>query len=130
MVTDATGKEPGAPRPRWELPEILDVKINRVPYEAPKLRYFESHLAKYTEAIEFLVKTDGPFPLRALPPVLYVGDVPVTENEATGENVYRFLAFEFDEMEEGASISLGWPDSPRRLETKYRFEFPSTIEQQ
>jgi len=126
MTIDDTKKEPDAPRPEWELPEIVEVRIKRIPYKAPKLRYFESYLAKYNEAIEFLIKTDGSFPIRSLSPVLYVGNEPVTESEAIEENVCRFLALEFDQLKEGAPISLGWPGLPKvkRKETKFRYNLP------
>jgi len=121
MTTDAPSREPG---PRWELPDILHVRIKRIRYRPPKRRYFESYLATYSEAVEFLVETNGPFPMRALSPVLYVGDVAVTENEGVRGNVYRFLAFEFDQLEKGAPISLGWPGQPeeQRGESKFRYE--------
>ncbi len=126
MTTDATSREPSSPRPQWKLPNILDVRIRRIPYQPSELRYFQSYLAKYQEAIEFLVKTDGPIPIGGLSPVLYVGDMEVTESEGVEENAYRFLAFEFDQLKEGASISLGWPNQPKeqRLETKFRYKLP------
>jgi hypothetical protein len=124
MTTDATNREPNVPHPQWKLPDILDIKITRIPYQAPKPRYFETYLAKYTEAIEFLVKTTGPLPIRALSPVLYVGDVPINEYEVVGENIFRFLAFEPDQLVEGAPISLGWPGQPpeKRIKTRIRYE--------
>lgn len=96
-----------APRPQWKLPNILEMRISLIPYQAPKLRHFESYLTRYTRAIEFLITTDGPFPVRALAPVLYVGEVPVVESEGVSDNVYRFLAFEFDPLKENAPISIG-----------------------
>jgi hypothetical protein len=126
MTTDMSGKEERGVPLWWSLPEIVDIKIMRISYQGPKRRFFVSYLAKYTEAIEFLVKTTGPFPIRALSPVLYVGDVAVTENESVEELLYRFLAFEFDRLEEGALISLGWTDTPpyQRLKTVFRYKLP------
>jgi hypothetical protein len=126
MATDTSRREPNVPKPDWKLPGILDVQIRQIPFEAPKRRYFESKLAKYNEAIEFMVKTDGAIPTRALSPVLYVGEVTVIEGQRVEENVYRFLAFELDQLEEGTPISLGWPGQPpeQRQETEFRYELP------
>jgi len=132
MTTDASKIEPEAPRPRWKLPKILDIRIARVPYQAPKFRHFKSVYAKYKEAIEFLVETDGSFPIRALSPVLFVGETPVVENEAVKEKVYRFLAFEFDKLEQEAPISLGWPGQPVELrqQTKFRYKLPDGLKKE
>jgi hypothetical protein len=124
MTTDMSGKEERGVPLWWSLPEIVDIKIMRISYQGPKRRFFVSYLAKYTEAIEFLVKTTGPLPIRALSPVLYVGDVPINEYEVVGENIFRFLAFEPDQLVEGAPISLGWPGQPpeKRIKTRIRYE--------
>lgn len=130
MTTDVAQKEMG---PQWKIPKVLDIRIARVPYEAPKLRHFESAYAKYKEAIEFLVNTDAPLPpIRALTPVLYVGETAVVGCGAAGENKYRFLAFEFDALEEGAPISLGWPGQPAeaRQRTEFRYELKHSPKQE
>ncbi len=128
MSTDATQKEPDAPRPQVKLPKIVDLQISLIQFQAPERRHFESYLAKYNKAIEFLVKTDGPFRSVALPPALYVGDAVVSESGAVNEkeNLYRFLAFEPSELEEGAPITLGWLGQPaeQREETEFRYELP------
>jgi len=128
MSTDATQKEPDAPRQQVKLPKVVDLQISRVPFQPPEHRHFESYLAKYTEAIEFLVKTDEPFRSVAIPPALYVGDAAISESSAVDEkeNVYRFLAFEPSELEEGAPISLGWLGQPaeERVETGFKYEPP------
>ena len=124
MTSDAGYLEPRAPRPQWELPKVLKIRIARVPYEAAQYRHFESVYARYNEAIEFLVQLDGPFPVRALSPVLFVGDTPVTEGEVVDQNVHRFLAFEFEKLEQGAPISFGWPGQPAKVrqQTQFRYE--------
>ena len=82
-------------------------------------------LARYDAAIEFTVTTDGPFPVRALGPALYVGQTAVIESEQVEGERYRFLAFEPDALEEGAPIALGWSArSTDRRETRFRFERP------
>jgi hypothetical protein len=133
MTTDISQTEPGVPHPKWKMPRVLEIRISRVPYQAPKLRHFKSAYARYHEAIEFLVKTDGPLPpVTALTPVLYVGETAVIGCCAVGENVYRFLAFELDALEEGAPISLGWPDQPAeaRQQTKFRYELKYSPKQE
>jgi len=126
MSTDKSTKEPGAPRPDWRLPEVIDMRIKLIPYHAPRLHHFKSKFADYDKAIEFLVKTDGPFPARALSPALFVGDVQIIEGEVVDKNTRRFLSFEFDQLQEGAPISFGWQGDPQdwRKTTKFQFQLP------
>lgn len=124
MTTDSSQPLPGAPRPEWTLPEITRIQIRRVPFQARKPRNFESALANVNEAVEFLVQTSGPIPIRALGPALFVGDVQVTESQQVGENEYRFLAYNIDQLKPGAPIRFGWindPESERR-ETPYQYQ--------
>jgi hypothetical protein len=111
-------------RPEWNLPEIKNMRIRRVPFEPRKPHNFESALAKYKEAVEFLVHTSGPIPARALGPALFVGEVQVIESQKVDENQYRFLAFDFERLRPGAPISWGWINDPKeeRQETKFRYE--------
>lgn len=124
MTTDASKIETGAPKSQWNLPSIINVRTASIPYKAPKYRNFEPVYARHKEAIEFLVETDGPFPVRALSPVLYVGETAVIEWELIEKNVYRFLAFEPEKLEKGAQISLAWPGQPpeKRQKTEFRYE--------
>ena len=122
--TDEASKERRIPRPNWKLPKIIDLQTKLIPYQQPpKLRYFKSYLSKYDTAVEFLVKTSGPFPLRALSPALYVGDIPIVEVQGTGEDSYRFLAFEPDKLKEGAPISLVWLRQREEELIKTKFEY-------
>lgn len=124
MATDSSKPMSGAPRPAWDLPEILDIKIRRVPFKPRVHKHFKSALADYKEAVEFLVRTSGPIPARALGPVLFVGDVQVTESEPVENNLYRFLALEIERLEPRAAISWGWEDAAaaQRYRTKFRYE--------
>ena len=110
-------------RPRWELPEIRELSIRRVPFKARELRNFKSRLARRGDAIEFVVETDGPIPARGSGPALFVGDTPVVEGGLVEDNLYRFLAFDPDTLEQGAAISFGWTDDPPedRKATRFRF---------
>ena len=124
MATDASRPIAGAPRPNWELPDIVDIKMSRVPFRPRQHKYFRSALAEHTEATEFLVRLTGPVPNRALGPALFVGETQVAECEAVGDNTYRFLAFDHQRLEPGAPIAWGWLDAPpeERKRTSYRFE--------
>jgi hypothetical protein len=123
MSTDPGELEPRAPRPDLALPAVQTLRIQRTRF-APRRRNFESALPASDNAVEFLVETAAAIPARALGPVLYVGDTPVTEVTVDDETHYRFVAVEPDELERGAPISLGWSGSSRdeRLRTQYRFE--------
>ena len=124
MAIDSSRPLPGAPRPRWELPAIVDIKIRRTVVRAPEHKHFRSALPDRREAVEFLVRTRGPIPARALGPALFVGDVEVAESEQAGENLYRFFAFDLERLKPRAPIAWGWMDAKRddRMRTKFRYE--------
>lgn len=124
MSTDAGQPVSQAPRPEWQLPDVLDIEVRRIRYQPRRTRNFESALSGYKEAVEFMVRTSGPIPARALGPALFVGDVRVVESEPAGENRYRFLAFDLERLERGAQIAWGWLDAPEeeRKRTKFRYQ--------
>ena len=123
MNSDAEGREmPLRPTDRWALPEILKVKATLVKYLEPKVRYVQTKAVNYWEAIEILVDTSDELPARAIPPVLFVGDVLVGDYERFAPRRYRFYVFEPGTLKEGAPVGLGWPQSPaRRRESPFRF---------
>jgi hypothetical protein len=124
MTADAGSPEPKEPRPDFELPELVDVRIRRVTYEPPKLRNFRSALADERQAVEFVVTTDRPIPIRALGPALYVGGTALTETKPLRKrNTYRFFAFDTDALEPGAPISLGWSGQPSGERRESRFTY-------
>lgn len=107
-------RQPQPPkRDIWSLPRILDVQAVRRRYRKPRVSYRRLERVEHPEAVEILVKTDGPFPTRALAPVLYIGDEPVEHWEMEGKNAYRFFAFEPSRVRDGAPIALGWPNDLR-----------------
>ena len=124
MSIDSSQPMAEGPRPEWDLPEIRNIEIRRILFEPRRPRNFESALASYKEAAEFLVRTSGPIPARALGPALFVGDVQVVESEQVESDQYRFLAFDPDRLEPGAPISWGWINAPeqQRRETEFRYE--------
>lgn len=114
--------EPQPPqRDPWHLPVILDAKALLRRYREPRASYRGLERIEHYEAVEIVVTTDGPFPIRALAPVLYVGDEPVDHWEIDGRNAYRFFAYERERLSEGATLALGWPDDrrPRQREGEH-----------
>jgi hypothetical protein len=75
------------------------------------------------EAIEFQVTTSADFPIRALAPALFVGDIAVTEGKRVGERQYRFVSYGQPRFEENAPIAVGWVGSgvPVRKPSKFTF---------
>jgi hypothetical protein len=121
--------DPGSPIPRrppapTDLPRITQLSIRRVPFDAPRLRHFESSLSRYKEAVELTVEVDGPIPTRGYGPALFIGDVEVSHSERLGATTWRFLAFEPQLLKRGAPISWGWMKDPaeQRLRTAFHFQ--------
>jgi hypothetical protein len=127
MPVDASQPLPAGPRPEWNLPDVLDIRVRRVPYAPPRRRHFKSALPDVKEAVEFLVQTSGPIPARAQGPALFIGDEQVVQSSPAGYNRYRFLALRPERLKEGERIAWGWVDDPpkERKRTRYRYE-PST----
>lgn len=122
MSIDTSKPEREGARPKWDLPEIKDIQIKRIPFKPPEKRNLKSSLAEHREAVEFLVKTDGPIPVRALGPALFIGDAQVIEVQKIDENLYRFLAFDIGRLKKGAPISWGWiNDKTEEKKRKTRF---------
>jgi hypothetical protein len=114
MSNDATSKERAGTRADiWRLPTILDFTAVMVRYSSPLIRYEGQKRIRRKEAVEILVKTDGPIPERALSPILMVGDEPVSDYEFVEENLYRFYGFEAQNLREDAPVSLEWPQRER-----------------
>jgi hypothetical protein len=109
MDGDFTRQELQAPAPDLQhLPKIESVKAVRIRYRRP-VQYAEGASRRETdEATEFQVRTSEDFPIRALAPALFVGDVVVTESERVGDRQYRFVAYGEPRFEENAPISVGW----------------------
>jgi hypothetical protein len=127
MPVDAGQPLPAGPRPEWDLPDVLDIRVRRVPYERPRRRHFRSALPDAKEAIEFLVLTSRPIPARAQGPALFIGAEQVVQSSPVGYNQYRFLALRPERLKRGERIGWGWVDDPpkERKRTKYRYEPPS-----
>lgn len=128
MNTDSSQVETQVPRRRFDLPKLIDITIRRVPFEPPKHRHFTSKLSNFSEAIEFRVQTDRPLNLStAITPVLFVGDLMLTEGQQVDKTIYTFLAFEEDKIEPGAAISLAYPNTTDEMRnvSKFHYEPPT-----
>ena len=110
------------PRDLWHLPEILSIEASKVKYPQPRLYYTGPRPVLAREAVEILVRTAGPFPVRAWSPAIFVGEVAIVEYETVRSNLYRFLAYDITSLREGAPISLGWPQLPKQ-KVKTRFVY-------
>jgi hypothetical protein len=111
-VTSDPGARERRPRPHFDLPRPVSVTARLTRFEPPERRNFESALPRLTRTVEFLVETDAPIPVRAAAPVLYVGDVPVTEVVADDDTHYRFIALQPESLRRGAPVTLGWSGQP------------------
>lgn len=124
MDGDFTSREAHMPTPDiWRLPEIVSVKAVRVRYRKP-VQYAEGAARKETDqTIEFQVTTSEDFPIRALAPALFVGDIAVAEGKQIGDRQYRFVAYGTPRFMENAPLSLGWVGSgtPERKPSKFTF---------
>ena len=107
MSTDSGSPEPRDGRSSTVLPEIVEVTTRRVDVRRRR-RHVRSDVPDLDGTVEFLVETDGPIPIRALSPVLYVGDVPVTEVMAEDDTHYRFVTLFPEQLQESATIEIGW----------------------
>jgi hypothetical protein len=120
---------PPASRPNWELPAIEHVAIQRMPFAPREARNFRSPLPAAPEACEIVVTLAAPLPIRAMGPVLNVGNTQLTESEALDKEgrKIRFWAMEPGVLKKGASISLAWggsEDKTRAVRSKFIFTLP------
>lgn len=123
MSIDVSQPLPADSRPGWELPEIVEVRTLNNSFEPRQLRNFRSSLEANPEATEFQIRTASPIPIRALSPVLHVGNVVLTESEQIGENLYKFWALEPNRLEDEAPISLSWTNTPDEQLQESQFHY-------
>ena len=123
MTTDPGEFERPGRGPGFELPDVVSVRIRRVRHERPARRNFRSALPAVDNAVEVLVETTAPIPIRALGPVLWVGDTPLTEATADDETHYRFLGLQPHRLTANAPLRLGWSGQPPADSRATRFTF-------
>jgi len=123
MTGDSGERLPEAAQADLSLPKVLDVKIRNTAFQPHVLRNFKSSFDAASDAVEFIVKTERPIPIRALGPVLYVGGIAVTEVTHVGPNEYRFVAQARKDLKQNAAIHLGWTGQPpaKKANTSFRF---------
>jgi hypothetical protein len=106
---------------------ITGVRAVRVRYERPRVYYLRRQRRQTREAVEIVVRTADRLPIASISPALFVGEVPLVEYEGVGRNLYRFFAFEFAKLRPGDPIALGWPYSPKKVRTNFRYQPGSGI---
>lgn len=118
--------EPGRPAD-YTLPRVRAISTRITSFE-PRRRHFTSALPVVPDAVEFLVETASPIPIRARGPALYVGETVVMEVSTDDRRLYRFVALHPKELRPGARISLGWLGGREkdRVNTKFVYEPPAT----
>jgi hypothetical protein len=127
MPFDQTTPLESAPRPDWDLPEIIGMKIRSAEFRPHKTRNFKSPLVPVKNAVEIVITLKSPMPIRAMAPVLYVGDIALTESEPVDKTELniRFWALEPEKLPEHAPISMAWTGSGQeKRETKFSFRKP------
>lgn len=127
MASDAAPRDTGPSRGLWHLPNVTRVEVVRVHYREPRSHVIQRQMRPVQEAVEIVIQTDEPIPDRALAPVLFVGDAPITESEPAGHLRYHFFAFDADKLTEGALLYLGWTTS---TSPKVPTTFQYTIERE
>jgi hypothetical protein len=127
MNTDAGVPAERRPAPDvWKLPNVLRVTARRRHFDPPRRVTTAGVDRQVSDAIEIEIKVSEPFVTRALGPVLWVGNEPLSIAESDGKSLYRFFAFNPDALKAGAMIALSWGiTSTEKKETSYRYEPPS-----
>src|SRR5712692_10091758 len=92
----------------WHLPEVLDVRVRRRRFEPPRRVTSQGVDREVRDAIEVEIRVSEPFVIRALGPVLWVGEEPLTIAESNGKDVYRFFSLKPEALRADAPISLAW----------------------
>jgi len=125
MSFDADNKERQRKHPDpWYLPEIVSIEAIRVHFKKPVLHAAGPKRTETSEAVELRVRTVEEFPIRALSPALFIGDVVVNEYSAVDKHLYRFVSYETQRLKPGTRISLGWfgLDIKKKTKTKFTLE--------
>jgi len=112
----------------WPLPNVTGLVIRRATYKPPLKFMIRGKLVDWRKGVEIQVETDGPIPVRALTPALFVGDAELDRVQALAETSHRFFALDESALKAGAPILLGWsgdPPPPEAFEkAKYRYQPP------
>ena len=124
--SDSGAAQARGPRNRRRpLPEIVSLRVERIRVEPKSYKFVRSVQQDAGEALAFTVELKGELRLDVdATPVLYVGDVELSQGESLGKARYRFLAFAAEQtaMRADAPISLGWPGHKPHPQTRFRYE--------
>jgi hypothetical protein len=124
--SDSGSAQARGPRSRRPpLPEIISLAVERVRVEPRSYKFVRSVQEDAAEALAFTVELKGELRLDVdATPVLYVGDVELSQGESLGGARYRFLAFAAEQksLRADAPISLGWPGHKPHVQTRFRYE--------
>jgi hypothetical protein len=112
--------------PKWELPEIVDVKVRATRFQPRATRHFPNPLPAVPDAVEIVLTLKYPLPARAMGPVLYVGGTRLTESETIDKEgkTLRFWGLEPSKLKGGAPITMVWDgDEPPKEQQKAKFTY-------
>lgn len=106
----------------WHLPGALDARVRHCRFDPPRRMTTEGVDREVSDAVRVEIRASEPFGIRALGPVFWVGDEPLTIGERSNDDLYGFSSFEPETLQADAPISLGWnsPGAPRR-DTHFRY---------
>jgi len=111
-----------------DLPAVVSVEASRVRYDPPRQFYVGAQPVQVSDAVELLIRTTAALPVRAISPVLFIGDTVIADYEVAGANLYRFFVFNLERALPGSPISIGWPFAPRTARlTDFRFQIPGNL---
>ena len=111
-----------------DLPAIVNIEASRVRYDPPRRFYVGAQSVQISDAVELLVRTAAALPVRAISPVLFIGDTVIADYDTAGINLYRFYVFNLERVMPGAPIGIGWPFAPNTARlTKFRFQIPGNF---
>lgn len=112
----------------WQLPKVFDIQYQYVQYSEPQEDLVGGTIVLRNDAVEILVRTDGPLPIRAVAATLIVGSTPVTEARSHSSTLYRFIAYNYRDLSLNAPIFLGWPQYPQMtIDTGFFYTPPPPV---
>jgi hypothetical protein len=110
----------------WRLPSLVSVEAQLVSHPQPLVYYVGRERRETRQTVELRVVTSEPLPVRAVTPILMVGETAIPDYRSEGTNRYRFVAYEPERLAPGAAIRWGWPGLAESLVTlPFRFMLQS-----
>jgi hypothetical protein len=108
------------------LPDIIEIHVRNRRFDPPRRVTTHGVDGQVRTAVEIEVRISEPFVIRALGPVLWVGEEPLSIAESDGGTTYRFFCFDPNRLHADAPIGLSWGerDAPRKV-TAFRYRLPA-----